>query len=82
MGRLAGYVEGGALATGTLRQGLLGSQAGDFRVVIRLAQVGKHQHLGRAVEVLREKSLPSPGLRGGRGGPSPAVLRATDMARP
>jgi len=55
-GGLARYVQRGAFATGALRQRLLGSQTSDFRMVIRFAQVGKHQHLGRAIEILGEES--------------------------
>ena len=53
---LAGYMQGGALAAGALLQGLLRGEAGDFRVIIRFAQVGKHQHLGGAIKVFGKES--------------------------
>ncbi len=53
---LARHVKGGAFAASAFRQGLFSGEAGDFRVIVGLAQVGEHQHLGRAIKVIGEKS--------------------------
>ena len=48
---LAGDVERGPLAASAFGQSLFCREAGDFRMIICLAEVGKHEHLGRAVKI-------------------------------
>ena len=50
--RLAGDVKGSPLAARAFGKSLFCGEAGDFRMIIRLAQVGKHQNLGTPFEIL------------------------------
>jgi hypothetical protein len=54
-GSLTGEVQHGSLAAGALSERLLGGEAGDFGMIVGLAQVGKDEDLGRAIKVRGEK---------------------------